>query len=227
MSPNGVLSFFRTLVDDSPDVDEEAVLMDVAYTKRNESRFWTFLLKLDTSITHSSGDLWTTEKSLPSDFEEPYKLHVGTSGIEYDPVPFEEILRWQGSANRFTIDYANAKLRFLGPGPGDTVYLWYKYGPTSLIGLTADQKDATTTIVWPKRFCPILAFDMAAMHMGGVDADDTTRQQVPYQNAAHKELVAAMVTWDNKRRMKLFDNSASSRRMQHSERADVVSGYPS
>lgn len=210
MSPDDVTTLFQSLVDDEPDRVTSDALMDVAYTKRNDARFWTFLLKLDSSITHASGDAWNTAKTLPSDFEEPYKVFGGTGGQnEYLPVPYESILHYRGSANRYAIDFMNSQLHFTGPGNGETIYMWFKYLPTSLMGLSAAQKAATTTIVWPKRFCPILAFDMAQIYLGGIDADDIARQQTQFHNAAHKELYNAMIAWDTKRRMKMFDNSAS------------------
>src|SRR3990167_3634681 len=112
MSPDDVRTFFEDLVDDAPDVTTSAVLMDVAYTKRNDARFWTFLLKLDSSMTHGSGDSWTTNHTLPSDFEEPYKVYAGAGGQnEYGPIPYEQILNFIGAANRYSIDYANSMLR--------------------------------------------------------------------------------------------------------------------
>lgn len=223
MSPDDVITFFNGLVDDEPDTDTVKVLMDNAYTKRNDSRFWTFLMKLDTSISHLTSDLWTTEKTIPTDFDSVAKLFVGSSDNEYLPVPFEMMLAHQGSANRYTVDYANAKLRFLGPGPGQTAYLWYKYTPTSLIGLSDAAMALTTTIVWPKRFCPILAYDMANLYFGGIDADMVSRAMAPYQKAAHQELVNAMVQWDTRRRMQLFDNSSSPQRSgSRLSPADVV-----
>ena len=101
--------------------------------------------------------------------------------------------------------------------------MWYKYSPTSLIGLSVAQKAAATTIVWPKRFCPILAFDMAQIYLGGIDADDISRAQVPFHNTAHKELYNAMIAWDTKRRMKMFGNSSTPQRgYGRTTPADVV-----
>lgn len=223
MSPNDIISFFETLVDDAPDTAAEFILMDNAYTKRNEARIWTFLLALDTSITHGSSDVWTTTHALPVDFDEPYKVFGGASDNEYDPVPYEDVLRWISSQNKYTIDYINNTMRFTGAASSAlTVYLWYKKSATSLIGMSDAQKASASTIVWPKRFCPILAFDMAAIHQGGIEADEITRQQVPYLNKQHKELADAMVNWDNRRRMKMFANSASPRRHEPGDRPDVI-----
>ena len=137
-------------------------------------------------------------------------------------MPFEDVLNSISAQNRYTIDYLNNKIRFTG-GAAQTIYLWYKYRPTSLIGLTAAQKALATTIVWPKRFCPILAFDMAQIHLGGIDADDIARAQTTFHNAAHKELYNAMISWDTKRRMKMFGNSSTPLRTGNElTPADVV-----
>lgn len=226
MSPDDVLALAETMMDDAPDADEMAALMDAAYSSRNDERAWSFLIKLDSSIQNLSSDSWQTAKTLPTDFDQPIKLFLGAGGDnEFDPVPYEEILMWKGSANKYSIDFSVPSLRFMGPGNGDVAYLWYKYFPTSLIGLTALQSAAAATIVWPKRFCTILAMDMAAMHMGGFDADDTTRQQVPFINATHKRLYNSFIGWDNKRRMMMRMHSATPRRSGDSRsRPDVVSG---
>lgn len=227
MSPNEIRIFFESLVDDAPDTATSEVLMDVAYSKRNASRFWTFLLKLDSSITQGATNTWLTEHSLPSAdgsaFDEMYRVFGGAGGQnEYFPVPFEDVLNSISAQNRYTIDYLNNKIRFTG-GAAQTIYMWYKYVPTSLIGLTEAQKAATTTVVWMKRFCPIIAFDMAAMYLGGIDADDIARQQVPFQNATHRELYNAMIAWDTKRRMKMFGNSSTPLRTGNElTPADVV-----
>lgn len=216
MSPDEITILFQSLVDDEPDTATTDVLMDVAYTKRNDARFWTFLLKLDSSITQGANNTWQTTHNLPSTdgsaFEEAYKVFGGAGGQnEYFPVPFEDVLNSISAQNRYTIDYLNNQIRFTG-GAAQTIYLWYKYRPTSLIGLSTTQKATTTTIVWPKRFCPILAFDMAQIYLGGIDADDIARAQATYHNVAHKELYNAMIAWDTKRRMKMFGNSATPQR---------------
>lgn len=223
MTPTEILDFFKTLVDDAPDEESSFILMDTAYTKRNDARFWSFLLKLNTSITHGVSDTWLTTKTLPADFSEPYKVFGGASDNEYDPVPFENVLTYISAFNKYTIDYANLQMRFTGGASSAlTVYLWYKYFPTSLIGLTTAQKVSETTIVWPKRFCPILAYDMAEMYFGGIEADEITRQMTPFQRQAHKELTRAMIQWDARRRMKMFGDSAIQQRTGHSERPDVL-----
>jgi hypothetical protein len=217
------MTFFRDLVDDEVDTVTESVLADVAYSKRNDMRAWTFLMKLDSSITQGANDTWQTQHSLPADFEEPYRVFGGAGGQnEYLPSPYEDVLNHIGAMNRYSIDYLNKKIVFTG-GSAQTIYLWYKRLPTSLVGLSTAQKALTTTIVWPARFVPIIAFDMAAMHLGGIDADDIARQQVPYLNAAHRELYNAMISWDTKRRMKLFGNSSTPLRSGNEfTPADVV-----
>jgi len=209
MSPDDITTFYQGLVDDEPDRNISDVLMDVAYTKRNAARFWSFLLALDTSITQGSGDTWQTTHNLPANFDEPYRVFGGAGGQnEYQQVPYDDILNWISSPMRYAIDYVNSQMRFTG-GAAQTIYMWYKKLPTSLIGLTEAQKAATTTVLWPKQFCPILAFDMAQIQMGGIDADDIARPQAQFMNAAHRELYNSMIAWDTKRHMKARDNSAA------------------
>ena len=135
MSPDDIIDMFELLVDDGPDADGVQVLMDSAYTLRNESRIWQMLMKLDSSITHSPSDLWTTEKALPTDFGSVYKGYGGDGQNPYEGVPFEQILNYKGSSNRYTVDTARSKLRFMGgSGSALTFYMFYQYVPTSLIG---------------------------------------------------------------------------------------------
>src|SRR3990167_7896241 len=91
------------------------------------------------------------------------------------------------------------------------MYFWYFYAPTSLVGLSDAQKESATTIVWPARFRPLLAHDMAEIHLGGVEADEITRQQAPYQKKAHDDLSNAMIAWDNSIKLKMLGGSSSPR----------------
>lgn len=224
MTPNEILDLFYSLIDDQPDIDLCFALLDSAYTKRNESRAWEMLKKLDTSITHSPGNTWQTEKTLPTDFGRPYKLFGGDADNEYDPILFEEILRYKNLSNKYAIDLANLKMRLTGsPSSALTMYFWYLYAPTSLVGLTDAQKTAITTIVWPARFRPLLAYDMAEIHLGGVEADEITRQQAPYNKKAHDGLMRAMEAWDNSIKLKMMGGSASPRqKADYRYQSDVV-----
>ena len=224
LTPNDIKGFFEGIIDDSPDVDITFGIMDAAYTNRNEMRNWAFLLKLDTSLAHSPGDTYATQKSLPTDFGRAYKVFGGAADNEYEGVPFEDLLRWMNSPNKYTLDLGNNKIRFTGSvSSAITMYLWYLYAPTSLSGLTDAQKDLTTTIVWPTRFRRLLAYDMAELYFAGVDTDDVTRQMSPAHRAAAKMLANSMIKWDNANRMKMLAGSSSPRRQDRTSAPDVVS----
>lgn len=223
MTPEEVVTFFEGLIDDSPAADVTYGLMDSAYTRRNEMRVWSMLMKLDTSITHSPGNDWTTTKALPTDFASPYKLFGGAADNEYAPVPFESILMNKDLSNRYAVDMVNNQMRLTGTvSSALTMYLWYQYAPTSLFGLTDGQKAATTTIVWPTRFRRLLAYDMAAIHTGGIDADDLSARMAPEQRSAARDLWLSMVAWDNRIRLRMMDQSASPQRVERGSKPDVL-----
>lgn len=223
MTPSQICDFFYTLIDDEPDIDAVYNLMDTAYTIVNGERSWNFLLKLDTSLSHLPSDSWQTEKTLPSDFAEPYKLFGGDSDNEYWPVPFDMILANFNVGNRYAIDMLNLKMRLLGSvSSALTMYLWYLYFPTSLFGLSDAQKISSSTIVWPIRFRKVLAYKMAEIYLGGVDADEITRQLSPAHRVAYTELKKTMIKWDDSIKLRMMGTSASHQRVGNGERSDVV-----
>ena len=224
MTYNEVVDFFQSIIDDQPDTDLIDGLADTSYTNRNQSRVWAFLMKLDTSITHSPGNTYATEKSLPSDFGSMVKLNGGTGDNEYDGVPFIDIHRWQSQPNKYALDIANSKMRLTGSvSSALTMQLFYQYVPTSLFGLSSTQKDSATTIVWPARFHRLLAYDMAAAMFGGVDADEITQRMSPAQRAEAHMLAMSMIKWDNRNLLKMMGGSSTSRRSEPGNHPDVVS----
>lgn len=223
MSPESIIEFYEGLIDDTQDPDIEYGLMDAAYTKRNELRTWAMLMKLDSSISHSPSDTWQTEKSLPTDFGSTFKLFGGASDNEYDAVPFVNLIRYKDSPNAYTIDLVNNKMRLTGSvTTALTMYHYYQYVPTSLFGLSEEQKQSTTTIVWPARFHRLLAYDMASLQFGGIDADETTRKMEPAMLREARALQSAMISWDNRNFLKLMGESSSPRHVNKQSMPDVV-----
>lgn len=208
MKPSEIKQLFEDIIDDSFDETSTYLLMQSAYTKRNESRPWRFLLKLDTSLTAQSSDTWETQKSLPTDFGRDHKLFVGSgTGDEYLPIPFERIIQYKSTSRRYAIDMLNLKLRLMGSvSASKTINLFYFYVPTTI---DATVNDNASVVVWPARFQPLLAYDMAALYFAGIDADDVTRQMSPAQRIAAKELSDAMIQWDNNLMLRAMDHSAA------------------
>lgn len=163
-------------------------LLDVAKNRREEGRPWMMLRKLDSSQSAGSGNNSQTQKALPTDWRETYKLFVGPS-TEYFPIEFEEQHRMANSSGRYFIDVGSETFSIVGNvSVGGTIYHYYKK--------TTPKIEEDTSPVWPGRFHAILAYDVAGYFMSGVDADDLYARMSPENKLAALQLTDAMATWD-------------------------------
>ena len=178
-------------------------LLNVAKNKREDSRLWEFLKKMDSSKTASVGDTWATSKALPTDFRRDYKMLVGTD-IEYFPVPFEQRIVYKDAARRYALDLANSVYYLTGSvSAAKTIYLFYiKTSPEFAVATKESE-----ICVWPDRFQPLLAFDVAAMFQGGVDYDDISARMSPFNRQMAKELEASMIQWNTDLQLRAMNNS--------------------
>lgn len=184
------LKEFTESILDGLTLDEDLFynLLNIAKNKREEKRPWQMLRKLDSTKTASSGNNYSTSKAMPTDERYEYKLMLGTS-IELFPVNFEEQIMHRNSANRYYNDRANEVYYILGNvGQAATLHRFY-------IRTTPDIAAATSP-VWPIRFHPLLAFEVAGYYQNGVDADDIFARMSPENKLAARELEIAMTTWD-------------------------------
>lgn len=191
-----------TLLDDSDlDIETFLVLANVAKNRREDMRPWQFLKKLDSSKTASTGDTYQTAKALPSDFRLDYKVMKGED-IELTPVPFEEQHIYRNSPNGYFIDLASGYYYLTGThSASKTIYFFYIK--------TTDDITANTSPVWPARFHPIIAYDVAGFVMNGVDADDIYARMAPEQKSTAMALELAMTTWDNALKLRAMNHSYS------------------
>lgn len=194
----------NSIVEDTIDETLFYQLLNVARNKREDMRPWAFLIKADSTKTASPGDTYATSKALPSDFRRDVKLCVGTD-LEYSPIPFMEQHLYRNAAGRYFIDLANSVYYLTGSvNAAKTIYLYYLKTTTDF---TVATKNTAGVCVWPDRFQPLLAFDVAAMFQGGVDYDDVSARMSPFNRAMAKEIDEAMVTWDDALRLRTMNNS--------------------
>jgi len=179
-------------------------LLNVARNKREDSRPWQMLMAVDSTKTASVGDTYATSKALPTAFRRDVKLMVGTD-FEYLPVPFMEQHLYRNASMRYFIDLANSVYYLTGSvNAAQTIYMYYLKTTTDF---TSANASTAGICVWPERFQPIMAFDVAAMYQGGVDFDDVSARMSPFNRAMAKELNDAMIDWDNQLKLRSMNNS--------------------
>jgi hypothetical protein len=188
-----IISLANSIADDTIPSDYDYILLNIAKNKREDMRPWEMLKKSDATKTAAVGDTYQTAKALPSDWRYTYLLMVGTD-LKYGQIPFEQQYIYKDAAQKFFVDVANLNYYLTGlVNTSKTIYHFY-------IKSTTDYTVATTgssLIVWPERFQPLLAFDMAAMYKGGIDYDDINARMAPDNRAEARAIELAMISWDN------------------------------
>lgn len=167
-------------------------LLNIAKTRLEEGRAWSYLKKLDD--TNSST---TSAITLPTDFARDYKVSVGLD-TEYTPVPFEDQHLYRNVSNRYYIDHANSQYYLTGTPKAGTIYFYYLY-------FTPDITSSTSP-VFPARFHPLLAFYVAGYYQMGVDSDDLFARMSPENKTQSALLEQSMIAWDNGLQLKSHNN---------------------
>jgi len=190
-----IKSLFEKIVDDAFSETETYILMSQAKNMIEDERPWEFLKKEDTSQTASTGDVYTTMKSLPSDFRYDRRLFLaqGSAFHEYFPISFEERRAFKDEARRYYVDFTNSQFALTGRiGQSGAIHLFY-------IRTTTDFTTANTSAepVWPARFHPSIAYKMAEIYQSGIDADEIAFRMSVEQRRQLNEFMRAMRWWDD------------------------------
>ena len=167
-------------------------LLNIAKTRLEESRAWSYLKKLDSSNMTTISAI-----TLPTDFRLDYKVIVGTNQ-EYFPVPFEDQHLYQTIGNHYYLDIANNNYYLTGTPKSETIYFYY-------LRTTDDITDATAP-VFPARFHPLLAFYVAGYYQLGVDSDDLFARMAPENKTQALLLEQSMKLWDTNLQAKSRNN---------------------
>lgn len=176
-------------------------LVNIARVRRENMRKWQILVKEDSSNQVTSATTYETNISLPSDFRRMYRnpkrpalILVSTSNandvLKYEELPLQMRRMNKDKPGFFVVDHLNSRLHVLGTVSGTyTMYLYYIHDPTDI--------DSDTQWIFPSEFHPILGFDVAAMHRGGIDFDDINARLAENNRADAAAIWDAMVKWDD------------------------------
>lgn len=171
--------------------------VNIARMRREGMRPFKVLTKRDTSQIISASNAYTTPHDLPSDFE--YLTDDGLITLfdgndtwqQIEEFPKNLQIQYKDYSNKFYIDNANGKFYIMGIVDKQySAYIFYQ----------ADLGDITLTTSWvniPARYHMILALDVLAMYMMGVDYDDVQARNAN-ELARQAELIwQAIVQWDD------------------------------
>jgi len=170
-------------------------LLNIAKNNREGLRPWIILRAEDSEETASSGDTFETMKDLPSDFRrtltrDTMVLRAGESILRYTQIPFSSRQIDRKRNQVFYIDLANSQYALCGSvSKTHVIYLYY-------IKKSTDIEEATEW-VFPSEYHPILAFDVAVMHKGGIDFDDINARMAQYNGLDARMIERMMIKWDN------------------------------
>lgn len=217
MTGQKIIEFFRNIVDDQPDADLEIDLLNHAKDLVEGLRDWEILKKVNTSLSASSSDTYTTAKGLPSDFLRPVTVYVGDQ--EHEGVPFEHRELYKNSGLRHYIDYLNNNLFIIGaPGSTQTINLFYIHKTTDW---TSNNLSSLSPI-WPSKYHKILAFIMAEVFGGAIDVDQIQAGQIPMRNKQGELLLNGMINWDTKLKLSAMARSSAPRRNFSIDDPDII-----
>lgn len=186
-----IVAMFEGMVDDSIDSTLAYQLLNNAKNKVEGEREWEMLKKLDTSASAASSPI-----TLPSDWNRTISIFVGTT--EFFQIPFEQQKQFSGSGRHWYLDLKNSRYYFTG-SPSGTVNHFYIY--------QTDDVTAGTAPVWPARFHPLLALEMAELFFS-IDQGErnfTWDDKFLVQKTLLKN---AMVDWDVKLGKRAIENAA-------------------
>lgn len=199
MNGAAIVTMFEELVDDSISDTLAYQLLNAAKNRREEARPWEFLKKLDETKSRAVGDTIATTKALPSDFRLPHQVMVGDESGEYYLIPFEEKTKQKNAARKYLIDLANTTYAFTGTCTlAGTIHFYYIK--------TTDDVASGTSPVWPSRFHPLIAYDMAELFYA-VDAGEKPRAWDDRWARHASILEAEMVGWDAKMKSLALNNA--------------------
>lgn len=189
------------IIDDSDWTDTFAYqLMNKAKNVIERLRPWMMLRTKNAESSTTVGHTYTDAIDLPDDFRVMRKLMIGTK--QWWPVPFEKQIEFKDSSGYFFIDVANNDLYLCGEiQESKTITMFY-------IKKT-DEITSGSEPVWSSEFHPLIAFEMAYIMDGSVDADTISFRMSDKQKEQREGLLDGMIDWDDELVLSEMDKSSS------------------
>ena len=153
-----IITKFRNYVNDSLEGDFEYQLLNDAKNEIEQLAMWEVLKYMDSSQTVTAGDTSSTTHALPSNFNSPLSLFVGTEYQPYTLVSFEDQRIWRDYTRGWFINAAGSTYALTGTaGATNTIYLLHTK-------FSDDIAAATSWSAFPARFHDIIPLYMARMY---------------------------------------------------------------
>ena len=198
-TPKQIRTVFENLVDDT---------MDITYTYQllTQVKNWIeimlnlyILQTTDESQTASSGDSYTTLKTVPTDFRKMINLYVGT--LEYWPVPFAQRIRYKDTSRRYYIDYkrwvaGSTALGLTGKVTGSSQTITQVY-LVETGDLTEANEDTAGVILWPDEFQLVIANLAAKIKNANIDPDEINFRQALEHDREFARFLEPLIAWDH------------------------------
>jgi hypothetical protein len=183
------------------DADLFTVLLNMKKGQREMSRDWVVLRSHDASISFSASDTYLSTKALPARFLRLYEPYAGANGRQPGvfivdnagtkhplvPVKFADRATVADVEGFFYLDMKNRTIGRTGALAG-TLHLYFLEATEDL--------DEDTEWSFPDYAHPLLAYDVAVEHKGGIDWDTINANQVPFNVATVRSLESSLAMWD-------------------------------
>lgn len=192
MTPQQIIDQYEELTGESLSDESACRLITQAKNKVEADLKLEILKAVDSSQTASVGDSYLTMKTLNSNVRIPLKVVV--NNITHFPCSFVNREAFRFAARRYYIDWKNRQFALTGRiATAGTIYMYYL---SKTPDVTVDDLEDATIIVWPDEFKPLIAYEMAAIQQGNIDADAVSIEISPKQKAEAQAIKDSFIAWD-------------------------------
>jgi hypothetical protein len=189
MTGSQIVTKFRNYVNDSLEGDFEYQLLNDAKNEIEQLVTWEVLKYMDSTQTVNSGDTISTTHALPSNFNAPIALFVGSDYQPYNLISFEDQRLYRDFTRGWIINAASSTYALTGTaGVTNTIYLVHtKYSDDIAAG--------TSWSAFPARFHDILPIYMAKIYYTA-NAGEKGRAWDDRLEKMYTDMLKQMQMWD-------------------------------